>query len=44
MNKLFYYLSLKWAKDLKIAYDKRRNRKRTAYCENLWDMKLRGRE
>jgi len=42
MGKLFYLISFRWVKDLGIAYKKRRDRKRTEYCEKRCDMKLKG--
>lgn len=42
MGKLFYCLSFKWIKDLKAARKQRKDRKRIAYCEKRWEMKLRG--
>jgi len=42
MSKLFHIISLEWIKNLRIAYDKKRKKKRVAYYEKLWDMKLKG--
>ena len=42
MSKLFNIVSLTWIKNLKIAYKKRKDRKRINYYEKRWDMKLRG--
>jgi len=42
MNKLFYFASFKWVKDLRKAYKIRKDRKRTEYQEKRWEMKLRG--
>lgn len=42
MSKLFDIVSLKWVKNLKIAYKRRQERKKIAYFEKRWDMKLRG--
>jgi hypothetical protein len=42
MNKLFYYISLIWLKNLREASKRRKERKKTEYYEKKWDMKLRG--
>ena len=42
MDTLFYLITLKWIKDLRIARKKKKDKKRTAYCEKRWEMKLRG--
>ncbi len=42
MNKLFYFVSFKWVKDLRKAYKIKQDRKRTAHQEKRWEMKLRG--
>jgi len=42
MSRLFYFISFRWVKDLRTAYKIRKDKKRTAYCEKRWEMKLRG--
>jgi len=42
MNKLLYFVSFKWVKELRKAYKIKQDRKRTAYQEKRWEMKLRG--
>jgi len=42
MDKVFYLISFKWAKDFRAANKKRKDRKRIAYSEKRWEMKLKG--